>query len=782
MGDSAVIVVLINKKNQQSAAFQHLQAVSEQVLFFNSVVEIQRWLELNASPSGLVVDFTTTDFQDFLIRFSLRYPEVSVLTIKPEAGDDKASSISEFVQRLTRPEENEGIGKVLLVDDSRTVQVQYRKLLEKAGFKVDVASDAEEGLEKALANKYDLAIIDYFMPGDNGAQLCRNLQKHEETYDLVCSILTSQYKQSIVDECLTAGARECMFKNESSELFLTRVQALIRSVDRKRQVEKERSRLIGLLYSVAEGVFGVSADGRIQFVNPATIKLLGQSMENLLGNFPHDCIHPIDNIGRKTSFDHCFLQQAYMLGDELRDWRTLFQRNDGSLFPVECSVTLLGDVDNNQGSVVVFRDISEQLRLEKNWQWQLEHDHMTGLLNRNAFENILSREIARVRRTKENCVLFFIDLDNFKLVNDELGHAAGDELLTTLAKRLSERSRDTDYVARLAGDEFVVLLTHVSPESLAELAEQYRELLQETNLVWEGKHHQVTGSVGATIIDQYAESIAEVISQADQACKQAKLKGRNQWDLYSHTQNYQTEEGNWFQRLTKAMQEKQFTLLRQPVFCVSDVEKQVGVNCLLRLKENDSLISPALFISNARRFGVIKDIDHLMLQKLAEYCAENESQNSGWFAISPALDSISDEEFRHDIEDIWAKSGLRNDQLRFELGEELLYQFPEWKKHLTYLQDQGFGFILSHFGLNSQSILSLPQLPISAVKLDTSLTRELNTSVPRAHMIDAIVKIARESNIDVIAPHIESSIDLELLMARNVDQVQGFHLGKPIKF
>ncbi|WP_185964316.1 two-component system response regulator [Aliikangiella marina] len=777
-----MIVVLINKDNQQDQAFQHLKTLSDQVLFFYSVVDVQRWLELNPSPSGIVVDFSTTTFQDFLIRFSLRYPQVSVLTLKPSLEHNLSLEIDKFIERLSSPQEKEGIGKVLLVDDSRTVQVQYRKLLERDGYRVDVASDAEEGLEMALSNKYDLAIIDYFMPGDNGAQLCRNLQKHETTYDLVCSILTSQYKQSVVDECLTAGARECMFKNESSDLFLTRVRALLRSVERKRQVEKERARLIGLLYSVAEGVFGVTADGRIQFVNPATLTLLGQSMENLLGYFPHDCIHPIDNIGRKTSFDHCFLQQAYMLGDELRDWRTLFQRRDGSLFPVECSVTLLGDAENNQGSVVVFRDISEQLRLEKNWQWQLEHDHMTGLLNRNAFENLLSREIARVRRSKDNCVLLFVDLDNFKLINDELGHAAGDELLVLLAKRLSERSRDTDYVARLAGDEFVVLLTHVTLENLPELAEQYRELLQETTLVWEGKHHRVTGSIGATIIDQFAESIGEVISQADQACKQAKLKGRNQWDLYSHSAENQTEEGNWYQRLTSAMQEKQFTLLQQPVFCVSDVEKQVGVNGLLRLKENGSLISPALFMSNARRFGVITDIDRLMLEKLAEYCAEHADENSGWFAVSPSLESISNETFRHDIENIWKGSGLNNNQLRFELGEELLYQFPEWKKHLTYLQDQGFGFILSHFGMNSQSILSLPQLPISAVKLDTSLTRELNTSIPRAHMIDAIVKIARESKIDVIAPHIESAVDLELLSARNVDQVQGFHLGKPIQF
>lgn|GEM_PF-2367685 len=776
-----MIVVLLDKNNPHQFLIQQLAQQNVPVLVFNNVVEFQHWIEVNAEPLGIIVDFTTPIYQDFLIRFSLRYPEIPVLSILKQSEEQLALRLKAFVNRLSSPNEQQVIGRLLLVDDSKTVQLQYRKILENDGFKVDVADNAEQGLEKALANKYDLAIIDYFMPGDNGAQLCRNLQANEATYDLTCSILTAQYKQSVVDECLNAGARECMFKNESQDLFLTRVRALIRSVERKRQVEKERARLIGLLYSVAEGVFGVTADGRIQFVNPATLKLLGQSMVDLLGRFPHDVIHPTDNIGQQTSFDHCFLQQAYLLGDELRDWRTLFQRADGSLFPVECSVTLLGDVDNNQGSVVVFRDISEQLRLEKNWQWQLSHDHMTGLLNRNAFEDVLRRELNRVRRTKDNGLLLFVDLDNFKMVNDKLGHAAGDELLTNLAKNLSERARDTDFVGRLAGDEFVVLLTSVAPDQIAEMAEKYRQLLQESNLFWEGNSYRVTGSIGVAVIDEYVDSMGEILAQADQACQQAKQKGKNQWAVYTQTSEYQTEQGNWFKRLTNAMREKQFTLLQQGVFLTTDTHKQVGVNCLLRLEEEGVMISPAIFMSNAKRFDIIKDIDRLMLEKLIQICATTQAASSQWYSVSLSTESLCDEGFRNELFLLWKQSQLSPAQLSFEISEDQLYQFSGWQKHLTQLREFGFRVVISNFGMNSQSVLGLPHMPVDAIKLDTSLTRELASSISRSHLIDAIVKTAKDSGVQVIATHIETAEELELLVAREVDMVQGFYLGKPVR-
>ncbi|WP_444994345.1 EAL domain-containing protein [Aliikangiella sp. IMCC44359] len=779
IGAISVIVVLLENTEKYQILFQQLEKHQLKIRVFRSVIELQRWLELNPAPMGIVVDFASSVFQDFLIRFSLRYPELPILSLKKQSEEQLLLRLRTFITRILKSTQNKTFGYILLVDDSKTVQLQYRKHLERDGFVVDVASNALEGYEKALKNKYDLAIIDYFMPGDNGAQLCKTLKDSEQTHELQCAILTAQYKQSVVDECLNAGARECMFKNESAGLFLTRVRALIRGVEGKRQVDSERARLIGLLYSVVEGVFGVTPDGRIQFVNPGALSFLGQSVVDLIGYFPHECIHPTDNRGQLTSFEHCFLQQAYMLGDELRDWRTLFRRSDGSLFPVECSVTRLGDKDDNQGAVVVFRDISEQERLEKNWQWRLNHDHLTGLFNRNAFEEVLGRELNRIRRTNDTALLLFIDLDKFKLINDELGHAAGDQLLVGLAENLSTRSRDTDYVGRLAGDEFVILLTEVIANEYHGLAEKYRTLLEEFSLFWKDEVYSVTGSIGLTEVNAQAESIGELLAQADQACQLAKRKGRNQWNFFDKDQTEVTEQGNWFKRLSNAMKLQKFTLLHQPIFKADDIKCQVGTNCLLRLNENNTLISPAIFMSDAKRFGVIKEIDCLVVEKLIEHCKNNAAMEGGWHSLCLSVDAISDQNFRNKIFELWYNSGLTPQHLRFEIGEEDLFKFSQWKKHLSKLRSYGFGIVISHFGMNTQSVLNLPQMPIDAIKLDTSLTRELATSIPRRNLIDAIVKTANQHNIEVIATHIESATELDLLQARGINQVQGFYLGKP---
>ena len=220
--------MLLEEKERYQLLLKLLDAQAIAVILFTSTIKLHRWIEINPEPSGVIIDFKTTIYQDFLIRFSLRYPDIPVLTLKDQTEKHLQLRLRAFSNRLLTPNTDRCTGKILLVDDSKTVRMKYKKLLTTEGYKVDVAIEAKQGFEMALNNHYDLAIIDYFMPGDNGARLCKNLQGHEKTYDLVCSILTSQYKQSVVDECLGSGASECMFKNESSDLFITRVRALLR--------------------------------------------------------------------------------------------------------------------------------------------------------------------------------------------------------------------------------------------------------------------------------------------------------------------------------------------------------------------------------------------------------------------------------------------------------------------------------------------------------------------------------------------------------------------------
>jgi len=169
----------------------------------------------------------------------------------------------------------------------------------------------------------------------------------------------------------------------------------------------------------------------------------------------------------------------------------------------------------------------------------------------------------------------------------------------------------------------------------------------------------------------------------------------------------------------------------------------------------------------------------MALRMLVDYCVKLADKSERWFSLTLSVETMSDDTFVEQLLADWSDAKMNPSSLYLEVGEEELFNFPQWKDHLAKIRTKGFGIIISHFGMNSQSVLNLPQLPVDAIKLDTALTRELATSKPRCNLIDAIVKTAKQNKIKIIATHIESATDLELLKARSVDQVQGFYLKKP---
>ena len=416
---------------------------------------------------------------------------------------------------------------------------------------------------------------------------------------------------------------------------------------------------------------------------------------------------------------------------------------------------------------------------EKNWQWQLNHDHLTGLLNRSAFEDLMARELNNLKRLKEPSLLLFIDLDKFKLINDELGHAAGDQLLVNLAEQLKSNARVTDQVTRLAGDEFAVLLSAIKTDDIPKLADKYRKLFEQTNLDWEGKQYQVTGSIGATLLDKDSGSLIEMLAEADAACQQAKQKGRNQWVLYRKGEVQPTLEGNWHKRLTSGIKDDLFILLQQVIVKASDVEAVVGNECFSRLEEGGALVTPSLFMSGAVRCGLTLEIDQNMLKILVKQCKQKLPDINAWFSLNLSIETIKNDLFRATLVEKWAESGLPTSSLMIEVSETELFKLSKWKKYLLQLKKYGFQIALDHFGMNTNSILNLAQIPVDMIKLDTTLTRTLATDLARRNLIDAIVATAKQNEVKVVACNIETALELDLVQARGVDYVQGFHLGKP---
>src|SRR5581483_8914277 len=249
---------------------------------------------------------------------------------------DCAARIAELIADAPRaavPRNADDV-RVLFVDDARTVREGYKRLLERYGYVVETAATAAEALERARAGAFDIAIIDYPMPGGNGDALSRQLHLDPATAGITTAIITGTYHDRLIKDSLDAGAVECMFKNESDELFLTRIAAIARGIRAKKAIDAERRRLAGILGSVGDGVYGVDQEGTITFINPAAREILGlEETETVIGRCAHALFHYAAEDGSPNPPETCFLRQAYAIGDELRGWDTVFWHRSGRPVP-----------------------------------------------------------------------------------------------------------------------------------------------------------------------------------------------------------------------------------------------------------------------------------------------------------------------------------------------------------------------------------------------------------------------------------------------------------------
>lgn len=674
--------------------------------------------------------------------------------------------------------------KILLVDDSRTSRVTYQRLLKSHGYVVTVCDSAEAALEVVKGSeRFDLAIVDYYMPGLNGAQLCHALRELPATRDLTLAILTGSYEDGLISDCLAAGASECMFKTESNELFLARVHSMATLRERELRLEGERMRLELILGSVGDGVYGVDREGRITFVNPAALRLLQwPDAEHVVGTLAHQKIHFADERGKPIPPETCFLQQAYELGDSLSNWETVFWRADGHAFTVECTVRPQYRESECVGAVVAFRDIAERKRFEAELQWQLHHDHLTKLYNRAYFENALEQELLRLKRSSERSALLFIDLDRFKYVNDTAGHAAGDALLTSIGQKLKSRSRQSDLVARLSGDEFAVLLRNVDETHIASLAEQFRAILDETDFVYEGRSFQVSGSVGITRLNRHTLTPAHAMNCADAACQIAKRHGRNRIHMFDADEDAQalaSLEQSWSERLTRALKAGDFSLQFQPIL---DLTRPVlyGYEVFLRLADSSSPLAPSAFLPQAERFELMPALDTWVLDHLASIMSHRRPPQGARLHLNVATSSLMDAGYRARLSSLLRRGIFAQGQLCLEFKDEdgpncLAPLLPELRE-LTRL---GLTLVMDGYGRGFVALDDLRRLPLGAVKFDGDIVQNLQGDELGEPLLRAMTELAHALNLVVIAPLVEDADTLRRLRAVGVDCAQGFALGLP---
>ena len=697
--------------------------------------------------------------------------------------------------------------RVLLVDDSPTVRAAYAKLLQKEGYQVDTAASVAEGLDRVTEHLYDIAIVDYYMPHQNGTVLIETLRVNPATRHILVATLTGTYSDAIITESLAAGAVDCLFKSEARELFLARLASLARTVRDRHAIDEDRRRLEGILSSVGDGVYGVDAAGVIRFVNPAALELLGHGNgAELVGRDAFDLVHPLKEDGSAGEREACFLSRCYAEGDQVSAWPTVFWTSTHRAVPVECTVYPLIIDGQRKGSVVAFRDVSARRLLEDELRWQAEHDSLTQLHNRAWFENQLRHEIERLKRSEQTSLLLFIDLDRFKYVNDTAGHSAGDQLLQEVSRRLRSRLRGSDILARMGGDEYAVILRNVHVEDVATLADGFRRALVGTPFVHEGKTYRITLSIGVASLDRHTVSPQEAMANADIACFQAKRSGRDQTQMYQASSGQRAgmeRDLGWSARLEEALESEGFVLCYQPIVPLSDfpegaptqferdswrlqVEQQTHspalFEVLLRLRDSHGeLVSAHAFLPAAERFGLIRQIDRWVIDRALRALRETEG---GQRPIELSINLSGQSMESHDLVEYITSKVVKHDvdpsRLIFEITESHSIRDVEGAGRLVSgLRELGCRIAVDDFGTGFSTFTYLKQLEADILKIDGSLLSGLPEDALDRTVVSALTSIARVAGKRTVAECVENSAALAALRACGVDYVQGFAVGMP---
>lgn len=704
------------------------------------------------------------------------------------------------------PEINTQI-RVLLVDDSPTARVKFRKLLDKCGYDTTTASCAGEAFEKAMQEKFDIAIIDYFMPDENGDALCRRLRSNPRTASIIPAVLTSTYLDKVIQSSLAAGAVECMFKNEADNLFNARVASMSRSVRYTKRIEQERTRLEGILSSVGDGVYGVDRNCTITFTNPAARQLLGYARaDQLIGQHANILFHQYENLNADTNTtDLHYLEDAIKAGREMHGIESIFNYADGSPMQVELTIFPLHIDGRLEGAVVAFRDVSVRKLLEEELKWQANHDPLTKLLNRRYLEDTLEQEVQRLKRSDEQSALLYIDLDRFKYINDTIGHAAGDQLLIEVGNQLQSRLRQSDTLGRLGGDEFGILLRNIDSDSALEVANKFRNMLSGYDFIREGRNYKIHASIGIALIDRDTKSPGEVLSNADIGCHIAKGKGRNFCHVYTQEHDNKLAmdmELGWSVRLHQALEKDNFQLYYQPIVSLHEIDlddlppdgnlcehlaKSSGKLCgtyevLLRLhNSHGEPISPHAFLPTAERFNMMRDIDQWVLNAAMKRMAELGPNNEDiTFTINLSGQSLDPDMLVPLFQKGLDKYRLDPGRFLFEITESCaINDIRAACSLIERLSELGCRFALDDFGTGYCSFSHLKRLPVDYIKIDGMFVKDILTDPMDIAIVRSITNIAHSLGKETIAEFVESPEVLRMLKESGVDYVQGFYVARP---
>ena len=565
-----------------------------------------------------------------------------------------------------------------------------------------------------------------------------------------------------------------------------RIQSMVASQRAQAELFREREHAQVTLHSISEAVITTDTERRIMYMNPIARRITGWNEEEAIG-MPLDTVFRlVDEQTRapvKSTVDECLSRSNTV---QFEEPAVLINRN-GDEFTVEnASSPIRGHDGEVIGAVLVFRNITHIRNLSKKMEFQATHDALTGLINRHEFEQQLNMAVKSAREENRTHAICYLDLDQFKIVNDTCGHIAGDQLLKELAHLMPHSIRASDCLARLGGDEFGVLMFDCPTRQAEKVADNLRAAIRDFTFSWDRKTFDIGVSIGLVPITSDSGSVQDVLRRSDSACYIAKDLGRNRVHLYAPDDfeiSKRHGELQWITRIKNALENDQFVLLLQAVKPISDAHDRLHFEVLLRMDGGGGdIIPPMSFIPAAERYDMMPLLDKWVINATFGLMREEQTRSGARhiYNINLSGQTLCDAEIMEYIRDRIKHYAIDASHLCFEITETaVIANLALAIDFISRMKRMGCMFALDDFGSGLSSFAYLKKLPVDFIKIDGEFVRDITNDPMDRAIVSAINDIGHEIGLVTVAEYVENSEVLALLKHLGIDYVQGYAVDEP---